>query len=372
MQDVNLFLEKYSEQIKLKGFGVPGQEALRNGRVLVIGAGALGAPVLTYLAAMGLGTLGIVEPGVVTLSELPAQPYYKAGEVGKPKLDSLGQHLRDINPDTVLQLYDHALNGDNALEIISRFDMVVYASNDLSGVLFLNDACVLAGAPLVFGLAYKYTGLYGVFNFKKSATFRCLQSNRELGSYLQDEAAEGVLGVLPGLVGCHLAAEAVKILSGLGEVSANKLVVYDMLKNEQRVFKTSLNPENLHITTLPRFHALTEESGANRKVPAITPHQLSLKLNYQESVQLIDIREPVAGAISPNPNVWQIPAARLLDHQDKIQQDIPVILISDPDETSRRLTDVLLHQHGFGNIYYLEGGMEAWVKEMDAAGKPGQ
>lgn len=361
-----MFLEKFDKQIKLKGFGVPGQEALRNGRVLVIGAGALGMPVITYLASMGVGTLGIAEAGLVSLPELPAQPWLKAGEVGQPKLASLTQHIRDINPDAALQLYEHPLQGDNALEIISGFGVVVDATNSLQSSLFLNDACVMAGVPLVFGLAYKFTGLYSVFNFKKSATLRCLQADRELEDYLQDDEAEGVLGVLPGLIGCHLAAEVVKILSGLGEVSANKLVVYDLLKNDQQAFKTTPNPDNLKINSLPRFNSLPEASQANKKVQSMTVHQLALKLNYQESVQIIDIREAEAGAVNPIPHAVHIPAGGLLDNQDKIQQDIPVILISDPDEISKELTDLLLHQHGFGNIYYLEGGMEAWAREINS------
>lgn len=366
MQDVNLFLEKFSKQIKLKGFGVPGQEALIKARVLVIGAGALGIPAITYLAAMGVGHLGIVEPGVVSLPELAGQPLYKPKEVGKAKLASIVQHVRDVNPDAALQLYDYPLHADNILEVISGFEVIVDATNDLKTAILINDACVIAGVPLVFGLVYQYNGLFSVFNFRRSATLRCLQSDAKLRHYLNEDEAEGVLSVLPGIIGCLLAAEVVKIVSGIGEVSANKLVVYDILKNDQRVLKATLNPDNLDIEFLRRPYSLPAESPSNKKVQSITAHQLSLKLSYQESLQLIDIREPEEWAVNQIQNAVHLPAGTLFDHLDKIQQDIPVILISHRGEISKELTDLLLNKHGFGNIYYLEGGMEAWTREINS------
>jgi sulfur-carrier protein adenylyltransferase/sulfurtransferase len=367
MQEVNLFMEKFDKQIKLKGFGVPGQEALTNARVLVIGAGALGIPVITYLAAMGVGQLGIVEPGVVSLSDLPLQPLFKSNEVGKAKLECVVQHVRDVNPATTLQPYDYALDADNALQIISQYEIVVDATNNLKSAILINDACVIAGVPLVFGLVYKYTGLLSVINFKKSATLRCMQEDTKLRNYLNEDEAEGVLGILPGIIGCQMAGEVVKIVTHLGDVSANKLLVYDFLKNHQQELKATLKPENLKIKYLQRPYSLPEELQANKNIPSMTPHQLSLKLDYQESVQLIDIREPEEWAICHLKNSIHIPASELFNNLDKVHQDISVILISHQGEISKELTDLLLTKHGFGNIHYLAGGIDAWAREVDNA-----
>ncbi|KAA5539978.1 HesA/MoeB/ThiF family protein [Adhaeribacter rhizoryzae] len=365
MKEVNLFLEKFDKQIKLKGFGVPGQEALTNAKVLVIGAGALGIPVITYLAAAGVGNLGVVEPGMVSLSDLPLQPLFKSNEVGKAKLASVVQHVRDLNPDTTLQLYDYALDAENALQRISRYEVVVDATNNLKSALLMNDACVIAGVPLVFGLVYQYTGMYCVLNFKKSATLRCMKSDAKLRKYLNEDESDGVLGILPGIIGCHLAGEVVKIISNLGDVLANKLLSYDFLKNQQQELKATLNPENLKIETLQEPYFSTEIPQVNKKIQSITPHQLFLKLNYQESLQLIDIREDEEWNIFHLENAIHIPASEFLNNLDKIHQDIAVILISHKGEISKELTDLLLTKHGFGNIYNLAGGIDAWAREID-------
>jgi sulfur-carrier protein adenylyltransferase/sulfurtransferase len=298
MLNTEIFLERYEKHIGLHGFGLPGQEALTNASILVIGAGALGVPVLTYLAAMGLGRLGIVEQGLVSLASLPLQPLYKANQVAETMLQCVSQHLRDLNPEVKLQLYDFPLEAGNALEIIPQYDVVIDATNDLASGYLVNDACVLAGVPLVLGLVHQYEGQVGVLNFKGGATLRCMLSDSSLWANLKAGRNQGVLGILPGIIGCYMASEAVKIIGGIGEVLTNKVLIIDVLKNTQKEIKLTPDPENLKIKVLQQQYAPIAEAEDNKKIPSITPHQLALKLSYQEAVQLIDIRDKTTTGVS--------------------------------------------------------------------------
>jgi sulfur-carrier protein adenylyltransferase/sulfurtransferase len=360
MENTDLFLERYKPHIQLNGFGVPGQEALTHAKVLVVGAGGLGIPVATYLAAMGLGTLGIADTHLISLSSLSLQPLYKVTQQGEARTDCLAQHLRELNPDVELHLYDAPLNKENVLALVSQFQVVVDAANQTALSYLLNDACVIAGIPCVYGAAHQYQGQLSVFNVKGSATFRCMQADASVDAYRQGGSGQGLLGVVPGMVGCYLAGEVVKLITGIGEPLTNTLLILDVLKNKPREIKLTARPENLQIRSL-QPDQVPEEQEVAKQTRFMTPHQLSLKLSYMEPLQLIDIREQQEGPHLEGALHW--PALELLHHLDQIHQDLPVVLISRDGEKGREMAGLLNSHYGFGNIHYLQGGMEAWVRE---------
>lgn len=367
MGNTDLFLERYQHHVELHGFGVPGQQALTHAKVLVVGAGGLGIPAATYLAAMGVGTLGIADTHLITPASLPQQPLFKATQQGEARIDCLAQHLRDLNPEVELHLYEAPLHQDNALAVVGQYQVVVDATNQASRSFLLNDACVLSGIPCVYGAAHQYEGQLSVFNFKEGATFRCLMATPEANAWRQDDNGQGLLGIVPGIVGCYMAAEVVKLLTGIGDVLTNILLTIDVLKNQQRQLKLTPRPENRKIKSF-RQHQLPVADWQPREAPDtqfMTPHQLALKLNYQEPVQLIDIREPDDWARYNVEHMLHWPVSNFYYHLGEIHQDLPVVLISRDGQEGRELAGLLNRKHGFGNIYYLEGGMEAWAREVN-------
>ena len=276
---------RYIRQTTLKGFGVEGQQKLAEASVLVVGAGGLGIPVLQYLNAMGVGTLGIVEQDTIDLSNLQRQVLYDETKIGVSKLEVALQKLRDQNSTTKLLPYPSFLTAENALEIIADFDLVVDASDNFPTRYLVNDACVLLKKPFVYGALHGFEGQVSVFNYQGGPTYRCLFPVMPSASEIPNCDDNGVLGVLPGIVGNLQTLEAVKVLIGVGEVLSGKLLLFDGLHMTTQKIRFSLKAENL------KRNRLEDDYGVLScvSVPSISVEDLESKLSAS-SAQLIDVR----------------------------------------------------------------------------------
>ncbi|MBD0849962.1 HesA/MoeB/ThiF family protein [Maribacter arenosus] len=277
--------ERYSRQIMLAEFGLEGQSKLRESKVLVVGAGGLGVPVLTYLNAMGVGTLGIVEADEVSQSNLHRQVLYSADEVGQLKVAMALKKLKRQNTDTILRPYNTFLTLENALAIISEFDIVVDATDNFPTRYLINDACVILKKPFVYGALHGFEGQVSVFNYKGGPTYRCLFPKMPSAFEVPNCNEHGVLGVIPGIVGNFQALEVVKVLTGLGEVLSGKLLLFNGLNQSFQKIKFGLIPSNLAIDELQKdygFDCTTDENSIQA-----TEFQNLLKT---EDLQAIDVR----------------------------------------------------------------------------------
>ena len=241
---------RYIRQISLKEFGVKSQEKLHNSKVLVIGLGGLGIPVIQYLNAMGVGTLGLVEFDKIELHNLQRQVIYKENDLGKKKIDVVIKLLSKQNSKTKIIPYRTDLNTKNAIEIIRKFDLVVDATDNFPTRYLINDACVILNKVFIYGAIYGFEGHLSVFNYKNGPTYRCLFPEMPESNEVPNCDENGVLGIIPGIVGCNQAIEAVKILTDLGDVMSGELWIYDGLIQNIQKFKIKIDQKNKNIRKL--------------------------------------------------------------------------------------------------------------------------
>lgn len=283
----------YMRQLSLPEWGIQGQSALKHAKVLVVGAGGLGCPALLYLAAAGVGTLGVIDADRVTASNLHRQVLYTMADIGRLKATAATEALRRLNPHIQVNTYPEQLDTENALRIMADYDLVVDGSDNFPTRYLVNDACVLLGLPWVFGAIYKFEGQVTVFNLHDGPTYRCLFPTPPMANEVPNCAEVGVLGVLPGVVGSLQAAEVLKILTRLGEPLSGKLLVYDSLRAAFRTLKVAARPESRSQKGLRASYGLACATDAT--------HTLDEELTYAEFCQrmesatppfLIDVREP--------------------------------------------------------------------------------
>ncbi len=232
-------VDRYGRHLVLREIGGPGQQALQRARILMIGAGGLGAPAALYLAAAGVGTLGIVDPDTVALSNLQRQVLYGVADIGAPKVGAAKRRLAHINPHVEIESIEQALTAENASDLIGGWDLVLDGTDDFATRFAVNDACVKAAKPLVSGAIGRWTGQVGVFNARPC--YRCLVS--DIPPDAETCAAVGVVGALAGVIGAMMALEAIKLIAGAGEPLAGRLLIYDALAAEARTVKLSADPE---------------------------------------------------------------------------------------------------------------------------------
>jgi len=340
---------RYKRHTTLPQIGMDGQLKFRNASVLVVGAGGLGCPVLQYLAAAGIGTLGIIDFDVVEESNLQRQILYTQQDLGKPKAACAAANIRLQNPFVTCNVLAHELGPDNVLDIIGSYDLVVDGSDNFRTRYLVNDACVMLHKPLVFGSIYQFEGQVTVFNYQGGPTYRCLYPEpNNLGSC--EEA--GVLGVLPGTIGCLMATEVLKIVSGAGEVLRGKLLVYDALKSAFHTFSFSANETNLQQQELLLYSEHCET------IPEITAIELRRKQQAAEPFKLIDVRDESEYLVR-NLQATLLPLGTLLHHLDEIPRDIPVILHCQSGTRSRKAVQ-LLQGKGYSNVFSLTNGINGY------------
>src|SRR5438270_5695258 len=330
-------IARYSRHLIMPEVGVEGQRRLKAARVLMIGTGGLGAPTGMYLAAAGVGTLGVVDFDVVDASNLQRQIVHGTKDVGRPKIESARDRLNDINPNVKIEAYETRLTSENALELFRDYDMVVDGTDNFPTRYLVNDACVLAGKPNVYGSIFRFEGQASVFWAAKGACYRCLYPEPPPVGLVPSCAEGGVLGVLPGIVGAIQANEAIKLILGGGEPLINRLLLFDAWKLRFRELKLRKDPacpvcgENPTIKELidyeefcglrPAQAATTNQTEETRQMEEITASELKQRLDRGEDLQIIDVREPNEYDIAGIPGSKLIPLGQVVNRQDEIDHE---------------------------------------------------
>ena len=369
-------LARYSRHLILPEVGMEGQRKLKAAKVLCVGAGGLGSPLAFYLAAAGIGTLGIIDFDVVDASNLQRQIIHSTKDIGRKKLDSAAEKLLALNPALNVVKHDTMLSSANALEILKDYDMVADGTDNFPTRYLVNDACVLLGKPNVYGSIFRFEGQASVFATEQGPCYRCLYPEPPPPGLVPSCAEGGVLGILPGLVGVIQATEAIKLILGNGEPLIGRLLLVDALNMRFRELKLRKNPECPVCGDHPTIKELidyqqfcgivpetSQEKNVKNGIPQITVKELKRRLDAGEDVQLIDVREPyeyqiaqIGGKLIPQNDVPQ----RLAD----IDRDREVVVHCKSGGRSQRIAE-FLKQQGYPRVANVAGGILAWSDEID-------
>lgn len=355
-------MQRYDRQLRLEGFGPEKQQRLRAAKVLVIGAGGLGVPVLQYLTAMGIGKLGIVEQDTIAVTNLQRQVLYHTADEGQPKLHTAAKRLQQLNPDVELVLHETWLTPENALDIIAAYDLVVDCSDNFGTRYLVNDACVITGKPFIYGAIYKYEGQLSVFNYDGGATYRCLFPEAPEAGEVLNCNDMGVLGVLPGIIGCYQANEAVKVITGIGTPLKNTLLTIDTLHNRHETFNITPVAANQTITALQPDYGQSVCTPAAVQRMSVTA--LQQWLTEGKPFQLLDVREEDEWDICHLPAAIHIPMWQVQRRISQLQPAQPVAVLCHHGMRSRAVAQQLVAS-GFNQVYNVEGGIHAWACVID-------
>jgi adenylyltransferase/sulfurtransferase len=369
-------LRRYARHLALPGVGLEGQGRLREARVLCVGAGGLGSPLALYLAAAGVGTLGLVDHDVVDASNLQRQILHGSSDVGRPKLESARDRLAEANPHVEVVAYQTRLTSENALEILSGWDVVVDGTDNFPTRYLVNDACVLLGTPNVYGSVFRWEGQVSVFGAEGGPCYRCLFREPPPPGLVPNCAEGGVLGVLPGIIGSLQAMETVKLLLGVGESLVGRLLIFDALEMRWREVALRRNPEcpvcgeeptQTGLIDYERFCGLVEDGPAAEErpdVPGITPGELARRLEAADPPFLLDVREGwewAAASLAPE-GAHHIPLDELEERRHEVPEDRPVVVYCRSGQRSLRAARSLAAA-GVREVYNLEGGILAWARD---------
>ncbi|MBI4946559.1 MAG: molybdopterin-synthase adenylyltransferase MoeB [Bacteroidetes bacterium] len=355
---------RYSRHIIMPEIGIEGQEKLKQAKVLVVGAGGLGCPVLQYLTAAGVGTIGIVDDDVVDESNLQRQILFSSEDIGKSKVEVASKKLSLLNPHCQLPTANCRLSSANALEIIKDYDLIIDGSDNFPTRYLVNDACVMLNKPLVFGSIFKFEGQVSVFNYRNGPTYRCLFPEPPVDS--PNCAEIGVLGVLPGIVGTLMTNEALKIILGIGSVLSGKLFVMDALNCQTQIISFGKNLENFNIKSFTDYDAfcttpLSFGRGVGGEVKQVSVYDLKKLFDSKTDFQLIDVREVNEYKLS-NIKGENIPLGSVEKNTDRISRSKQVIIHCKSGARSKKAIELLQQKYGFTNLYNLTGGIDAWNK----------
>jgi len=368
-------IERYSRQIVLPEIGLKGQKRLKNSSVLLVGVGGLGSPQALYLAAAGVGRIGLVDEDRVTLSNLQRQVIYDHDDIGCEKVRSAEKRLRKLNPTIEILGYDTFLNSSNALEICSQYDIVLDGSDNFATRYLVNDVCVMQGKPNIYGSVYRFHGQLSVFGFDDGPCYRCLYPYPPVPGELESCAVGGVLGVLPGLIGCLQAAEAIKLITGQKATMSGRLLLIDaldMVFEEVTIERDSNcpvcgeNPVIRHPVDYEEFCGISmdEHIIADAEPFGMSPESLQKKLYSEKNLKLIDIREPAETMICKIDGAINVPYSRIESLWTYIGPDDHVVLFCRAGIRSARVLRLLIDR-GFGQVNHLQGGILAWIDAID-------
>ena len=366
-------LERYSRHLIIPEFNIEGQRKLKESKVLVVGTGGLGSPLLQYLTAAGVGTIGIVDFDTVDDSNLQRQVLFNVDDVGKSKAETAAVKMKLLNPHIQFKVYNTQMTSENALEIIQDYDVVADGTDNFPTRYLVNDACVILGKTNVYASIFRFEGQVSVFNHlinsERGPNYRDLFPEPPPPGLVPSCAEGGVLGVLPGIIGSLQANEVIKVITGIGDTLSGRLFLFDAFTFETRTVKIHKDPEQKKVTELidyAQFCGLGNEPEENDKdmLKEITVQELADLKNNGEDFQLIDVREPYEQEIA-NIDGELIPLGQIPASSEKISRDKQVVLYCRSGVRSAQAITHLEQTYGFENLYNLKGGILAWAKEID-------
>lgn len=367
-------LERYKRHLFLEGVGAEGQQKLLDSSVLLIGAGGLGAPASLYLAAAGVGRLGLIDFDAVEASNLQRQILYTTEDVGRPKIEVAQERLRSLNPDVLFETHAEKLEAANAERILAGYDVVLDGTDTFPSRYLANDVCVWLGKPLVYGSVMRFEGQVSVFDARRGPCYRCLFPEPPPPELAPNCAEAGVLGILPGVIGMLQATEVVKLLLDAGDPLIGRLLVYDALAMEFRHFSLRKDPDCAVCGASPTirepidYEAFCAASAGELAsgVSEITPAELQARLAAHEELLLIDVREPFEAEIARIEGAQLIPLGQLGKHLEDLAswRGRPIVVHCHLGGRSRQACEQLLAE-GFSRVDNLKGGIDAWSTDVD-------
>lgn len=362
-------LLRYSRQLVMPELGVAGQERLKDARVLCIGAGGLGSPAALYLAAAGVGTLGVVDFDRVDLTNLHRQILHGTADVGRPKNESAVSRLEQVNDRIQIRSHPVRLDSSNAMEILRDYDVIVDGSDNFATRYLVSDACVMLGRPDVYGSIFRFDGQATVFSSGGAPCYRCLYPDPPEPGAIPNCEQAGVLGVLPGLVGTIQATETLKIILGLGTTLAGRLLMIDALRMELRTVRLRRNPECPVCGDEPTIRELIDYDLFCGGEPMATDEnelevtELKRRIDEGSAPKIVDVREPHEAQIANIPGSTLIPMGELRDRLDELSQDEEIVVFCRTGKRSD-MAARFLRDRGY-NVKNLTGGVHAWSDQVD-------
>jgi adenylyltransferase/sulfurtransferase len=364
---------RYSRHLILPEVALEGQQRLKASRVLLIGAGGLGSPLALYLAAAGVGTIGLVDFDVVDVTNLQRQIVHGSKDVGRPKLESARDRLKDLNPHVHVEGFETRLTSENALEIVRDFDIVIDGTDNFATRYLTNDACVILGKPNVYGSIYRFEGQSSVFATEEGPCYRCLYPEPPPPGLVPSCAEGGVLGVLPGLVGTIQATEGIKLLLGIGEPLIGRLLLIDALTMQFRTMRLRKNPNcpacgTREIRELIDYDQFCGIGGDPLQdphgIPELTPAELATKQQRKDDFDLIDVREPHEWAIARIPGARLVPLSAFTDSLSQFDSARDIVVHCKMGGRSAKAVRQL-QAAGFKKVWNLAGGILRWSDDVD-------
>jgi sulfur-carrier protein adenylyltransferase/sulfurtransferase len=372
-------VQRYARHIVLGEVGWEGQARLKSARVAIIGAGGLGSPVGLYLAAAGVGTLGVIDYDRVDVSNLQRQVLYGTADIGRLKVEAAAERLRDANPHIDVVTHAVRLTSANALDVLGDYDIAVDGTDNFPTRYLVNDACVLLGRPYVYGSILRFEGQVSVFDARSGPCYRCLFREPPPPGLVPSCAEGGVLGVLPGIIGTLQALETVKLIVGRGDTLTGRLALFDALTFRWRELKLRRNADCPVCGDAPTVTGLIdydefcglgepdmETSPHGQAVPQMTPEELKQRLDDGDALLIVDVREPFEWGIAnlSEYGARQIPLDEVLDRRGEIDRDAAVVVYCRSGSRSAGVVRQL-RSHGFQKIWNLKGGINAWSRDVD-------
>lgn len=371
-------IKRYSRHLIMPELGIDGQRRLKAGKVLCIGAGGLGSPAAMYLAAAGIGTIGLVDYDVVDFSNLQRQIIHGTPDVGRSKLASAKDRLHAINPHVDIQTYETALSSDNAMQLFEPFDVILDGTDNFPTRYLTNDACVLLGKPNAYGSIFRFEGQASVFATKNGPCYRCLYPEPPPPGLVPSCAEGGVLGVLPGVIGVVQATESLKLIAGIGEPLIGRFLIYDALRMHFRELKLRKDPDCPVCGTHPTVKKLidyeqfcglrptaseTAHVSANNAL-AISAVDLKNRLDRGDRLKIIDVREPNEWQINRIPGAQLIPLGEIPRRYVELDPDDETVVLCKMGGRSAKAAD-FLRSVGFKRVLNLSGGILEWIDKVD-------
>lgn len=365
---------RYQKHLNLPEWGLDGQLTVKKSRVLVVGAGGLGCPVLLYLTAAGVGRIGVVDPDTVELSNLQRQVLYTTGDIGQPKAKAAVAHLQRLNPDLRFDIHAQALDSTNARTLIDAYDIVVDCTDNFAVRYLVNDWCVTLNKPFVYGAIHRFEGQVAIFNAEladgqRGPTYRCVFPENPSQMEIPNCAETGVLGVLPGVIGTYQATEVLKLLTGIGEPLTDKLLMTDLLTHTSRTVRIRRRADAADRARQGIADRQKPTQGINDAPKKITARVLADRLEQGENIFLLDVREREEYDLCHLDGAVLVPvgliAATAAADRKRIPTDVPVVIYCHHGIRSANVANYLYTQGGYTNLYNLEGGINAWAQQIE-------